>query len=190
MSPSSKLRSVGLVPAVWGKMVLTRDFLLRLRPDDCDIERDMVNSLMLPWSADEIGITETKTTHILSPYVLEIIFRGLFVLSETHLWCKSHWCVSFQPSVPELRSVEVVSAGRGSGLNMLASGLICAFRGGAGGGTRESWFLMKYMKSRQRGWARSEMTVCTDRFMSDSSKTQAWPTMPQLVRSTGSHRQC
>lgn len=57
------------MPAMWGKMVLTRDFLLRLRPDDCDTEWDRVNSLMVPWSADRIGITETKITHILSPYL-------------------------------------------------------------------------------------------------------------------------
>lgn len=67
MSPSSKLSSVGLLPAWWGKMVLTRDFLLRLRPDDCDTEWDRGNSLMLPWSGERIRITEMKMTHLKSP---------------------------------------------------------------------------------------------------------------------------
>lgn len=48
------------------------------------------------------------------------------------------FCVSEKPSVPELWSEEEVSGDLGSGLNMLASGLICAFSGGAGGGTMDS----------------------------------------------------
>lgn len=50
MSPSSKLRSVSLLPAVWGKMVLTRVFLLTFRPDDCDVDLDRLPSPILPWS--------------------------------------------------------------------------------------------------------------------------------------------
>lgn len=50
MSPSSKLRSVWLLPAVWGKMVLTRGFLLILRPDDWDVDRDRLPSPILPGS--------------------------------------------------------------------------------------------------------------------------------------------
>lgn len=120
-SPSSKLSSVGLLPAWWGKMVLTRDFLLRLRPDDCDTEWDRGNSLTLPWSGERIGIAEVKMTH-------------------TH----THFKPPIHPPprpLPECRSEEEeVSGGLGSGLNMVARGLICAFRGGAGGGTRGSWF--------------------------------------------------
>lgn len=120
---------------MWGKMVLTRDLLLRLRPDDCDTEWDRGNSPMLPWSGDRFGISETK--HIFEAgHPFQIILRGLGEL----ICVLSHIGVGFQPPVPELRSVEVVSGDLGSGLNMLASGLICAFRGGAGGGTRESWF--------------------------------------------------
>lgn len=52
------------MPAMWGKMVLTRDLLLRLRPDDCDTEWDRGNSPMLPWSGDRFGFIEIKTTHI------------------------------------------------------------------------------------------------------------------------------
>lgn len=47
-------------------------------------------------------------------------------------------CVSEKPSIPELWSEEEVSGDLGSGLNMLGSGLICAFSGGAGGGTDDS----------------------------------------------------
>lgn len=55
MSPSSKLRSVLLLPAVWGKMVLTRGFLPTLRPDDWDVDRDRLTSPRLPWSGDSRG---------------------------------------------------------------------------------------------------------------------------------------
>lgn len=137
MSPSSKLRSVGLVPAMWGKMVLTRDLLLRLRPDDCDTEWDRGNSPILPWSGDRCGFIEIKTTHIWSRSSIKNNIQRtrelICVLSHIGV-CR------FNPPVPELRSVEVVIGDLGSGLNILASGLICAFRGGAGGGTRESWF--------------------------------------------------
>lgn len=59
---------------------------------------------------------------------------------ETHLVnstkrCHSHlWETGIFMFVPELRSGGV-SENLGSWLNMLASGLICAFSGGAGGGT-------------------------------------------------------
>lgn len=77
MSPSSKLRRVGLVPAMWGKMVLTRDLLLRLRPDDCDTEWDRGNSPMLPCSGDRIGITEIKLHVFEAGHPLKTIFSEL-----------------------------------------------------------------------------------------------------------------
>lgn len=115
----------------------------------------------------------------------------------THLCFKSHWCVAFQPPVPELRSVEVVSGDLGSGLNMLASGLICAFRGGAGGGTRESWFFWlnevhdEQTKTHVSAWVTRlfGLTGSSDSYVW-FTKTQAWPRTLQLVRSTRLHRQC
>lgn len=45
-----------------------------------------------------------------------------------------------QLSVPEFWSEDEVREDLGSWLNMLASGLICALSGGAGGGTRDMLF--------------------------------------------------
>ena len=47
-----------MLPAVWGKMVLTRDFLLMLRPDDMDVDLDRLSSPRLPWSE---GSEESQT---------------------------------------------------------------------------------------------------------------------------------
>lgn len=55
ISPSSKLRSVLLLPDVWGKMVLTRTFFPTLRPDDWDADRDRLSSPRLPWSGRSRG---------------------------------------------------------------------------------------------------------------------------------------
>ncbi len=58
----------------------------------------------------------------------------------------TRWCILLMlfvgvfvfPGLPELWSEEEVSADLVTGLNMLASGLICALSGGAGGGTNDS----------------------------------------------------
>lgn len=53
MSPSSKDRSVSLLPAVWGKMVLTRGFLPTFSPEPIDTDRDrdrLPLFSILPWS--------------------------------------------------------------------------------------------------------------------------------------------
>lgn len=78
MSPSSKLRSVGLLPAVWGKMVLTRGFLAMLRPDELDVERDRVPSPRLPWSANSRGWKNTLETD------LDGVFLLLFSAFQCH----------------------------------------------------------------------------------------------------------
>lgn len=52
MSPSSKLRSVVLLPAVWGKMVLTRCFLVMFRPEDSEVDLVRLSSPRLPWSGE------------------------------------------------------------------------------------------------------------------------------------------
>ncbi|TNN49229.1 hypothetical protein EYF80_040595 [Liparis tanakae] len=66
VSPSSKLRSVSLLPAVWGKMVLTLGLLPTLRPDDWDVDRlDRLTSPRLPWSGGDsrwmTSVTSVKT---------------------------------------------------------------------------------------------------------------------------------
>ena len=47
-------------------------------------------------------------------------------------------CVLEKPPLPELWSEGGGSENLGSGSNMLASGLVCAFSGGAGGGAPDS----------------------------------------------------
>lgn len=61
------------------------------------------------------------------------------LLKEHTGQCHRHlWETGVSCSLPELWSEEEVTGDLGSGLNMLASGLIWAFSGGAGGGTVDS----------------------------------------------------
>lgn len=77
-----------------------------------------------------------------------------------------------------------MSGDLGPGLNMLASGLICAFRGGAGGGPRESRFFsideLHDEQTQRRTSARIETTVRTDMLMFDSSKYDLEPNREPL----------
>ena len=79
MSPSSKLRSVSLLPDVWGKMVLTRCFLATLRPDDWDTDRCRLSSPRLPWSGGSTGSqSHIRDVDICQRLKLKIIY---FILS-------------------------------------------------------------------------------------------------------------
>lgn len=63
-SPSSKLSSVLLLPAVWGKMVRTRGlFTILLRPVATDTDLARLFSSLFPWSGREGRREERMKSH-------------------------------------------------------------------------------------------------------------------------------
>lgn len=171
-SPSSKLRSVGLLPAMWGKMVLTRDFLLRLRPDDCDTEWDRLNSPMLPWSGDRIRIAQRKMIYFKSVIHQKLYFENLggaaWNSSVVYLSCgrRGSWvviwvlgwtCWQADWSAPLEAEPEEAPGSPGSSERM------------------------NYVMSRQRHTSqRCETTIRPDRFLFDSPKHDLEPNREPL----------
>lgn len=99
MSPSSKLRSVGLLPAVWGKMVLTRGFLPTLRPDDWDAERDRLPSPRLPWSEDNEEPQKNPETLKIWWYQLSVQTPSVLKWKWIYVWTKPGQLHSAPPHI-------------------------------------------------------------------------------------------
>lgn len=60
-SPSSKLSSVLLLPAVWGKMVRTRGlFTMLLRPVATDTDLARLLSSLVPWSGRKVRMKRSS----------------------------------------------------------------------------------------------------------------------------------
>lgn len=171
ISPSSKLRSVGLLPAMWGKMVLTRDLLVRLRPDDCDTEWGRLNSPMLPCSGDKIRITQRNITQNWS--------RLFIKYYNLRTW-----------GAARNSSAVYLSCGqRGRWVPIWVLGWTCwqadwsapwEAEPGEAPGSRGSSEQMNYEQTKTRRSARSKTTVRTDRFMFDSPRHDLEPNREPL----------